>query len=167
MIIRVGLPSNECAHAPIALCMYVAPKIGFNYVMRFLTISAVPNFGPCNVPPLHGHMAQKSLTLVPETYYRGQCCYIVWRYAPSMSLHYKIPKSGFINSVIRVIPGYPLQHDVIPCIPVLSTHQIRARRRIYYIHVVVLLSFQWTVFISNFMHMRDKTVCGFWDESTV
>ena len=91
-------------------CMYVAPKIGFNYVMRFLTISAVPNFGPCNVPPLHGHtcMAPKSLTLVPETYYHGQCCYIVWRYAPSMSLHYKTPKSGF-NSVI---PGYMLHVSI-------------------------------------------------------
>ena len=29
---------------------------------------------------------------------------------------------------------------------------------IYSINVV---NFQWTVFISDFMHMRDKTVCGF------
>ena len=30
--------------------------------------------------------------------------------------------------------------------------------RIYSVNVV---NFQWTVFISDFMHMRDKTVCGF------
>eukprot|EP01048_Picozoa_sp_COSAG05_P001974 COSAG05_NODE_73_length_21807_cov_283.593698_13_plen_120_part_00 len=30
--------------------------------------------------------------------------------------------------------------------------------RIYSVNV---LNFQWTVFISDFMHMRDKTVCGF------
>ena len=34
--------------------------------------------------------------------------------------------------------------------------------RTYSVNVV---NFQWTVFISDFMHMRDKTVCGFWAES--
>ena len=29
------------------------------------------------------------------------------------------------------------------------------------LHSVNVVNFQWTVFISNFMHMRDKTVCGF------
>ena len=38
-----------------------------------------------------------------------------------------------------------------------SFQQLRRRR----IHSVNVVNFQWTVFISNFMHMRDKTVCGF------
>ena len=29
------------------------------------------------------------------------------------------------------------------------------------IYSVNVVNFQWTVFISDFMHMRDKTVCGF------
>ena len=32
------------------------------------------------------------------------------------------------------------------------------------LHSVNVLNFLSTVFISNFMHMRDKTVCGFWAE---
>ena len=42
-----------------------------------------------------------------------------------------------------------------------SFQQLRRIR----LHSVNALNFQWTVFISNFMHMRDKTVCGFWAES--
>ena len=38
-----------------------------------------------------------------------------------------------------------------------SFQQLR-RRRLQSVNVV---NFQWTVFISNFMHMRDKPVCGF------
>ena len=33
------------------------------------------------------------------------------------------------------------------------------------IYSVNVVNFQWTVFISDFMHMREKTVCGFWAES--
>ena len=44
-----------------------------------------------------------------------------------------------------------------------SFQQLRGSR-IYSVNVV---NFQWIVFISDFMHMRDKTVhvCGFWSES--
>ena len=38
-----------------------------------------------------------------------------------------------------------------------SFQQLRRTR----LHSVNVVNFQWTVFIANFMHMRDKTVCGF------
>ena len=59
------------------------------------------------------------------------------------------------------------QEHIVTCQQDLSTTSTVSRRTVFStaqssrIYSVNVLNFQSTVFISDFMHMRDKTVCGF------